>query len=102
MACVSLIVPLAPGSALLIERLPAFHRTLVAAGHAVEVLAIADPKSPGVLNGLDGSVRGLLAEQSGKAASAYLGLREATGELLVILDLDKGYAPDDLCQVLEP
>jgi dolichol-phosphate mannosyltransferase len=102
MACVSLIVPVASGSAPLVERIPAFHRGLVAAGHTVEVLVIADPGNPGVLTGLDRSVRGLVAEQPGKAASAYQGLREATGELLIILDLDKGYVPEDLGQVLEP
>src|SRR5262249_36770417 len=43
-----------------------------------------------------------LAEGPGKAAAAYHGLREATGEWLVVLDLDKGYAPADLARVLEP
>jgi len=68
----------------------------------VEVLVVADPRNPEVLTGLGRSVRRFVAEQPGKVASAYLGLREATGEFLVILDLDKGYAPEDLCQFLEP
>src|SRR3954447_9727258 len=49
MACVSLIVPVAPGSASAVERLPDFQRSLVAAGHTVEVLVVADPANPAVL-----------------------------------------------------
>src|SRR5205085_129424 len=43
-----------------------------------------------------------VAEQPGKAASAYLGLREASGDLLVIFDLEKGYAHEDVGRVIEP
>src|SRR5438105_4455683 len=102
MACVSLIVPVAPGAASLVGRIHGLHQSLVAAGHVVEVLAVADLRSPEVLNGLGQSVRTFVAEQPGKAASAYLGLREASGDLLVILDLEKGYAPEDLGRVIEP
>src|SRR4051812_32743254 len=48
MACVSLIVPVAPGSASAVERLPDFQRSLVSAGYTVEVLVVADPEDPGV------------------------------------------------------
>jgi dolichol-phosphate mannosyltransferase len=102
MASVSLIVPVAPGAALLLGRVDAFRRALGAAGHDVEVLAVADPRSADLPGGLGPGARVLVAEQPGKAASAYHGLREATGELLVILDIEKGYEPETLGRVLEP
>jgi dolichol-phosphate mannosyltransferase len=102
MAFVSLIVPLAPGSSLVFERIAGFQRCLAASGHSAEVLAIADPRDPSVLDGLDRSVRGLVSEHPGKTASAYLGLREAGGEFLVIIELDDEYAFEDLGRLLEP
>ena len=102
MACVSLIVPIAPGSALFLDRIAVFERSLGEAGHDVEVLIVADPRDPGALDNLAPPLRGMVAGRAGKAASAYVGLREATGEFLVILDLDKNYAPENLGRVLEP
>src|SRR4051794_14634759 len=102
MARVSLILPVAPGTAPLVERIDALDRNLTAAGHTVEVLAVADPRSPEVLDGLGRSVRALVAGKPYKAASAYLGLREASGEYLIIVDLEKGYAPEDLGRLIEP
>jgi dolichol-phosphate mannosyltransferase len=82
----------------------------------MEVLAVAEPGHPELLDvdfdlpSDDGGrvdfdsprIRRLLAKQPGKAASAYCGLCEASGEFLVILDLEKDYAPEDIAQVLEP
>jgi dolichol-phosphate mannosyltransferase len=102
MAFVSLIVPIAPGAAPLLRRIDALGRALGAAGHDVEVLAVADPRSRELPGGLGPEVRLLVAGQPGKAASAYRGLHEATGELLVIVDLEKGYDPEAVGRVLEP
>jgi dolichol-phosphate mannosyltransferase len=102
MAFVSVIVPVAPSSSLVSERIAGLSRSLMDSGHSAEVLAIADPRDPAVLNGLGRSVRGLVSEHAGKTASVYLGLREANGEYLVIIDLDDDYASDDLGRLLEP
>jgi pimeloyl-ACP methyl ester carboxylesterase len=59
MACVSLIVPVAPGSASAVERLPDFQRGLVSAGHTVEVLVVADPANPAILL-IDGATASML------------------------------------------
>jgi dolichol-phosphate mannosyltransferase len=102
MASVSLIVPVAPGAALPGGRIEAYRRSLAAAGHEVEVVAVTDPRSADLPLGLSPGVRLLVAEQSGKAAAAYRGLHEASGALLVLLDIEKGYEPEALGRVLEP
>jgi dolichol-phosphate mannosyltransferase len=102
MASVSLIVPISPGSAPYLERLGAFGRGLEAAGHVVEVLAVTDARCAELVEGLAPTVRALVDERPGKASSVFRGLREASGDFLVILDLEKGYEPDDLGRVLEP
>jgi dolichol-phosphate mannosyltransferase len=102
MARVSLILPVTSKSALLGERIEALRRSLAGAGHTLEIVAVADPRDPDVLDGLGPTVLGLVSERPGKAASAFRGLREASGDLLVILDLEKGYAPEDPVRVLDP
>jgi len=102
MAFVSLIVPIAPGAAPFLGRLGAFGRSLAAAGHGVEVLVVADSRCASVLQDLGPGVRALIDERPGKASSVFRGLREASGDLLVILDLEKGYEPEELGLVLEP
>jgi dolichol-phosphate mannosyltransferase len=102
MASVSLIVPVTPWAASLSGRIDALRRGLTAAGHDLEVLVVADPRNPDILGSAGQGVRTAVAELPGKAASAYRGLREASGEFLVIVDLEKGYHPDELSQVLDP
>jgi dolichol-phosphate mannosyltransferase len=102
MASVSLILPLAPGARLLAGHVDAVRCAVEASGHELEVLAVADPRNPEVLAGVGPSVRTLLADQPGKAAAAYRGLHEASGDFLVVLDLEKGYEPEAVRRVLEP
>jgi dolichol-phosphate mannosyltransferase len=106
MACVSLIVPVAPGGAHLdlVGRIAGLQQGLRAAGHAVELLAVVDPEGTQPLGdpGLAPPVRMLVAGRPGKAAAAFHGLREASGEFLVVLDLEKGYGSEDLDQVIGP
>jgi dolichol-phosphate mannosyltransferase len=104
MARVSVIVPIAPGDVPAPGGIAGLHRHLSAAGHAVEVLVVADPDVAGLpgVEGLGVPVRNLVAERRGKAAAAYHGLGAASGDLLVIVDLEKGYVAEDLDRVLEP
>jgi dolichol-phosphate mannosyltransferase len=101
MARVSLIVLVAPGAAHLLGRITGLRQGLSAAGHDVELLVVAERQlaSEGAL---DPDVRWLTAEKSGKAALAYRGIRDASGDLLVIVDLEKGHAPEDVLRVLDP
>ena len=60
------------------------------------------PRAPRCSQGLGPGVRAVVDERPGKASSVFRGLREASGDLLVILDLEKGYDPAELGRVLEP
>jgi dolichol-phosphate mannosyltransferase len=115
MACVSLIVPIVPGGLAALGGIAGLHRRLSAAGHAVELLVVADSDvrvaaaaadadaaGPLDVEHLGVPVRTLVSERRGKAAAAYHGLGAATGDLLVIVDLEKGYVAEDLDRVLEP
>ena len=83
MAQISLILPTRP------DRLPPTDReiaplraALVDAGHAVEVVVVEG--------------------HPGLAMAAIEGLREADGEVLLVLDPGATYAPEDLVNVAEP
>jgi dolichol-phosphate mannosyltransferase len=102
MAHVSLILPIAPGADRLEERIGGYRRALEAAGHRVEVLAVADPRLAAELVGLEGSWNLLLAETPGLALSAIAGVRQARADILLILDLERGYRPEDLARVIAP
>ncbi len=102
---VSLIAPLAPGSDTLVDRLVGYDARLRAAGYRVEVLAVADPRDQAVAAsglGPGPEYRILRAETRGKAAAAYLGMQEAQGDVLLIVDLEKGYSPEDLLRLINP
>lgn len=80
MARVSLVVPVAPGARPPAEALEGFCQILERQGHAVELI---------VSDGGDGL-----------AASAVSGLREAGGDVLVVLDPERGHAPEGLARVV--
>lgn len=102
MAHVSLILPIAPGAVQLDDRIGEHRRTLEQAGHRVEVVVVADPRLGADLVGLEGSWDLLLADEPGLAASAVTGLRAARGDVLLILDLERGYRPEELARVAAP
>jgi dolichol-phosphate mannosyltransferase len=82
MARVSLIVPPAPGATPPGEGSEEFCQILERQGHSVELIV---PDAGG-----------------GRAAAAVEGLRAAAGDLLVVLDLGRGYTPEGLARVLAP
>ena len=102
MAHVSLILPIAPGAERLDERIGAHRRALEGAGHRVEVLAVADPRLAADLIGLEGSWTLLVADVPGLAVSAIAGLRQARGDVLLVLDPERGYRSEDLARVVAP
>jgi dolichol-phosphate mannosyltransferase len=102
MAHVSLILPIAPGVDRLDERIGEHRQALERAGHRIEVLAVADPRLAADLVGLEGAWNLLVAESPGLAVSAIAGLRQAEGDVLLILDLECGYWPEDLARVIAP
>ena len=102
MASLSLILPLAPGSLLTAEAIEKFRGCLEDAGHTVEVLGIADPRSPRLPLVAGSWWRSFVAPVPGLASASVAGLRRAKGDILVVLDHDRGYTLADLTAVLEP
>ena len=102
MARVSLILPVALGGMASQERIIPFRHALEDAGHEVEVIVVADPRAPSASANLDESAITLVSDRGGMAVATLLGLREATGDLLVVLDLGRGYTPLALLRVVEP
>ncbi|AGA29312.1 GtrA family protein [Singulisphaera acidiphila] len=102
MASVSLILPLAPGSLLTAEAIEKFRKCLEGAGHTVDVLGIADPRSPHLPLVAGSWWRSLVASEPGLASASVAGLRRAKGDVLVVLDHDRGYTLEDLTGVIEP
>jgi dolichol-phosphate mannosyltransferase len=43
-----------------------------------------------------------VADRAGLAAATVAGLREARGDVLVVLDLERGYAPEGMMRLVEP
>jgi dolichol-phosphate mannosyltransferase len=102
MAHVSLILPIAPGAVQLDDQIGEHRRMLEEAGHRVEVLVVADPRLAADLVGLEGSWNLLVADEPGLAVSAVAGLRAARGDVLLVLDLERGYRPEELARVVAP
>ncbi|MBV8675568.1 MAG: glycosyltransferase, partial [Planctomycetaceae bacterium] len=71
-------------------------------GYEVEALAVSDSRTVEGMADARGTWRSLSARIPGLAASAVIGLMEARGDLLVVLDPERGYSPDDICRALEP
>jgi dolichol-phosphate mannosyltransferase len=101
MAHVSLILPVAPGAVPSLERVGAIQEALQASGHQVELIAVADPRAPVWPAPAGGSVRSLVADRPGMAAASMAGLREGRGDVLVVLDLDRGYSAKCVVRVVE-
>lgn len=102
MARVSLILPVPPSSGISVERMEELRGHLEASGHSVDLVAVADPRSPVLPSPADSWWQCLVAEQSGISAAAVAGLTQARGELLVFLDVQQDYAADDVSRVIEP
>ncbi len=95
MARLSLILPIRPGSSPCIDQVDRFRRGLEKLGHSVEVVVSSDPTeegNPG--SGPD--------DRPGRATLSVAGIREARGHLLVILDLERDYTPEDVGLVISP
>lgn len=101
MARVSLILLRAPGTAWPSTRVADCRAILEARGHDVEVLAVSDPARGGGSGFDEPGCRGVDAQARGLAGSAVAGLREAEGDLLVLLDQEMGYSPEDLLAVVD-
>lgn len=102
MASVSLILPLAPGSLLAAETIEKYRRSLEDRGHTVEVLGVADPSWPALPLVAGSWWRSFAAEEPGLASASVAGLLRAKGDILVVLDHDRGYSLEDLARVIEP
>lgn len=102
MASVSLILPLVPGALLTSEAIETFRKGLEDAGHEVEVLGVADPRSPQLPLVAGLWWRSFVAAEPGLAAAAVAGLRRGKGDVLVVLDPGRGYSIEDLVGVVEP
>ncbi len=95
MARLSLILPIRPGSTPSGDQVDRFRRGLEALGHTVEVVVSADP-SP------EGNPGGVYYGKPGQATSSVAGIREARGHILVLLDPERGYTPEDVGRVVSP
>ena len=95
MVRLSLILPIRLGSSPTIDQVDRFRRGLEDLGHTVEVVVSTDPtqeENPG--SGSD--------DKPGQATASVAGIREARGHLLVILDLERDYTPEDVGRVISP
>jgi dolichol-phosphate mannosyltransferase len=102
MARISLILPLAPDVSVSAEQVGEHRRALEETGHSVEVLGVVDS---GVLERpevMDPAWRCVVSEERGLSAASFAGVRAARGAWLVILDVTRGYSPDDVRRVVEP
>lgn len=106
MGRVCLILPVASSSALSLDLVARCRRGLEDAGHAVEVIAVLDPREPRPADPPDGGLRWVSATWSGLSHATVIGLGEAAdaaeGEILVVLDPTQGYHPGDLSKLVEP
>src|SRR6266446_5183433 len=97
MALVSLILPVASGPAPQVERIDSFRDALEGLGHTVEVIVAGGPRTP-----LAGPWRAVGADRPELAVATVAGLRAARGDVLIVLDPKRGYAPEVLRRLVEP
>jgi dolichol-phosphate mannosyltransferase len=106
MGRVCLILPVAPASALTAGYVGACRRGLERAGHAVEVLAVYDPREPRPADPPGGAWCWLPANVRGLSSAAMTGLCAAESgpepDFLVVLDPLQGYHPEGLARMIEP
>ena len=96
MARVSLIVLRAPGVSWPSQRIAACRAGLEEQGYDVEVLAVADPRALPEPGCDEPWCRPIVAGRPGLSEAAVAGLRSARGPLMVVLDLGRPYAPEDV------
>jgi dolichol-phosphate mannosyltransferase len=100
MARVSLILLQSPGAAWPSDRVGAYRDRLQELGFANEALVVTDPSARPATVDLGPGYRSIVAGAPGLAESAVAGLRAASGELLVVVDLAMAYSPDDVRDVV--
>ncbi len=104
-ARVSLILPVAAGSTVVPGAL-AEYRQLLASGDApggVEVIIASDSQSASWSPEARGDrIIHVVAERGEWPALVHAGLGVAAGDHLVVLDVDRQYAPDSLARVIAP
>jgi dolichol-phosphate mannosyltransferase len=103
MTLVSLILPQTATHPVPTTRAESYCRALAEAGYEVEMLVsgVAAERAEELPEGISGRARRIEATEPGLAGAAFAGLREATGELLVVLDPTMGYSPWDVLRVAE-
>jgi len=99
MARVSLILLRSPRTAWPAHRVEAYQAGLISLGFSVETLIVTDPSAGPSLQADEPSIRSVVAWAPGLAESAVTGLRAASGEFLVVLDLAMAYQPEDVAAV---
>ena len=97
MSRISLILPTPERDGSIGPRIESWRLGLERAGHEVEVLLVG---AEGVESGP--GWEGLEADAPGLSAAAITGLREGRGEILLVLDPGREYAPEDLARVVGP
>ncbi len=97
MVSVSLIVLDRPGCPVDDRRLGAWEAALSAAGYEVEVVVVG-PGAPA----WSGSSRHVASRGQGTSADAVDGLRAASGDVRVVIDAARTYAPADLPRLIAP
>jgi dolichol-phosphate mannosyltransferase len=110
---VSLILPLAPGSTLAVSSIADYRRMLEkqAGDHSVEVIVSrgysgaapngALQRAPGEA-GIEGVATHVATEASEWPVLVRAGLAAASGEHLIVLDVNRHYSADSLVRVLDP
>src|SRR6267154_745309 len=102
MGRVSLILPVAGAEVATSSKVDPWRQALERAGHAVEVIVVADPacrRSDGP-RAIDQTW--LTADSSGLASASVTGLHAAEGDYLLVLDARHDFHPEDLPRMIEP
>jgi dolichol-phosphate mannosyltransferase len=113
MTSVSLILPVAPGSRPQPHRVAELRRVLARAldPGSLELVIVssdaahapgADSYWTGARERFEDLGRVVTAEERDWSSLARIGLRAATGDSLIVLDLDRQYSPESVFRVLEP
>jgi dolichol-phosphate mannosyltransferase len=103
MSRVSLVLPITPDAPDASPQIPGYVAALESAGHEVDVVAVVPPAGVAEVGRLRGAgARVVAADEVGQASAAVAGLREAEGDILLVLDPTMGYSAEDLPRLVEP
>ncbi len=108
MARVSLILPVERGVSPTANALSPLCEAMEVAGHEVEVVVALAPgvsdseSNPEIPSSFAWPWRRVHSITPGRAAAAMAGLECARGTILLVLDPEAGYGPDDLLRVIRP